>query len=46
MGLPGLLADALPDRYGNKLINTWLVKNGSSLQLMTSVSPLTPQTTG
>lgn len=22
-GLPGLLADALPDRYGNQLINLW-----------------------
>lgn len=27
-GLPGLLADMLPDKYGNKLINTWLVQNG------------------
>lgn len=27
-GLPGLLADALPDRYGNALINEWLVRNG------------------
>lgn len=27
-GLPGLLSDALPDNYGNKLINTWLVKQG------------------
>lgn len=27
-GLPGLLADMLPDRYGNQLINAWLVQNG------------------
>ena len=27
-GLPGLLADVLPDRYGNQLINTWLAQNG------------------
>jgi serine/threonine-protein kinase HipA len=24
-GLPGLLADSLPDKYGSALINTWLV---------------------
>ena len=23
-GLPGLLSDALPDKYGNQLINLWL----------------------
>lgn len=27
-GLPGLLADALPDKYGNELINIWLARNG------------------
>ena len=27
-GLPGLLADALPDRYGKDLINAWLAKQG------------------
>lgn len=27
-GLPGLLADILPDKYGNALINTWLVRQG------------------
>jgi len=27
-GLPGLLADVLPDKYGNAIINTWLNKNG------------------
>ncbi len=27
-GLAGLLADSLPDRYGNELINSWLARNG------------------
>jgi serine/threonine-protein kinase HipA len=27
-GLPGLLADVLPDKYGTTLINTWLARNG------------------
>ena len=27
-GLPGLLADILPDKYGNALINTWLARQG------------------
>ncbi len=27
-GLPGLLADSLPDRYGNALINAWLARQG------------------
>jgi len=27
-GLPGLLADALPDKYGNQLINMWLAQQG------------------
>lgn len=26
-GLPGMLADVLPDKYGNTLINQWLVRN-------------------
>lgn len=29
-GLPGLLADSLPDTYGNALINEWLRRNGRS----------------
>ena len=28
LGLPGLLADALPDKFGNRMIDTWLVRNG------------------
>ncbi len=27
-GLPGLLADALPDRFGNVLIDSWLASQG------------------
>ncbi len=27
-GLPGMLADVLPDRYGNQLINSWLTRLG------------------
>lgn len=36
-GLPGLLADALPDRYGKDLINAWLARQGrpdNSLNLL------------
>jgi serine/threonine-protein kinase HipA len=29
-GLPGLLADSLPDDFGNALINTWLAGQGRS----------------
>ncbi len=28
LGLPGLLADALPDRFGNSIIDLWLARNG------------------
>ncbi len=28
LGLPGLLADALPDRFGNRLIAAWLARQG------------------
>ena len=27
-GLPGLLADSLPDKFGNKLIDVWLAQTG------------------
>ena len=27
-GLPGLLADALPDKFGNSIIDAWLARNG------------------
>lgn len=28
LGLPGLLADALPDKFGNSIIDAWLARNG------------------
>ncbi len=30
LGLPGLLADALPDKFGNSIIDTWLARQGRS----------------
>jgi len=36
-GLPGLLADMLPDRYGNELINLWLAQQG---RLENSMNPV------
>ena len=39
-GLPGLLADALPDRYGNQLINIWLAQNGRPFNSMNPVEQL------
>lgn len=39
-GLPGLLADALPDRYGNRLINAWLVRHGRPENSMNPVEKL------
>jgi len=31
-GLPGLLADCLPDRFGNALIDAWLVRTGRAAE--------------
>lgn len=39
-GLPGLLADVLPDRYGNRLINTWLAQNGRPPDSMNPIEQL------
>lgn len=39
-GLPGLLADSLPDRYGNQLINLWLAKNDRNPNSMNPVEQL------
>lgn len=39
-GLPGLLADVLPDRYGNELINLWLAQQGRPLDSMNPVEML------
>jgi len=39
-GLPGLLADVLPDKYGNQLINMWLAQNGRPPNDMNPVEQL------
>lgn len=39
-GLPGLLADSLPDKYGNKLIDQWLAQNGRPMGSMNPVEKL------
>jgi serine/threonine-protein kinase HipA len=39
-GLPGLLADALPDKYGNQLINLWLAQQGRPQESMNPIEML------
>ncbi len=39
-GLPGLLADILPDKYGNALINTWLAHQGRASDSLNPVEML------
>ena len=39
-GLPGLLADVLPDKYGNQLINSWLAQRGRPENSMNPVETL------
>ena len=39
-GLPGLLADSLPDKYGNKLIDVWLAQTGRQAQEFNAVDRL------
>jgi serine/threonine-protein kinase HipA len=39
-GLPGLLADILPDKYGNALINTWLTRQGRPTNSLNPVETL------
>jgi serine/threonine-protein kinase HipA len=39
-GLPGMLADSLPDRYGNRLINVWLAQTGRKAENFNSVDRL------
>ena len=38
--LPGLLADVLPDNYGNQLINSWLAQQGRPQDSMNPVEML------
>lgn len=39
-GLPGLLADALPDRYGQNMLTAWFTKQGFSLGEINSLDKL------
>jgi len=39
-GLPGFLADILPDHYGKTLINTWLTTQGTSADSLNPVEML------
>ncbi len=39
-GLPGLLSDALPDKYGTTLLNAWLAANGKKPESMNPVERL------
>lgn len=40
LGLPGLLADSLPDRFGNALINAWLASQGRQANSFNAVERL------
>jgi serine/threonine-protein kinase HipA len=39
-GLPGFLADSLPDKFGNQMIDAWLAQQGRDLQSFNSVDRL------
>lgn len=39
-GLPGMLADSLPDKFGNAVINTWLAQQGRPPDSMNPVERL------
>lgn len=39
-GLPGLLADSLPDKFGNAIINSWLKTNGRTADSFNAVERL------
>jgi serine/threonine-protein kinase HipA len=39
-GLPGLLADSLPDKYGNALIDTWLAGQGRAPESASAIERL------
>jgi serine/threonine-protein kinase HipA len=39
-GLPGLLADSLPDRFGNALINAWLATQGRTPESFNAIERL------
>lgn len=39
-GLPGLIADALPDKFGNQLITEWFIQRGKTEQTITPLDRL------
>jgi serine/threonine-protein kinase HipA len=39
-GLPGLLVDSLPDRFGNNLINAWLARQGRPADSLDAIERL------
>jgi serine/threonine-protein kinase HipA len=39
-GLPGMLADALPDKFGNALVNAWMADQGVSESQITALDRL------
>lgn len=39
-GLPGLLADSLPDRFGHALINAWLARQGRTPESFNAIERL------
>ncbi len=39
-GLPGLLADSLPDKYGTEIVNAWLENQGRSPSSFNSIERL------
>ncbi len=36
-GVPGLFADSLPDRFGNAVIDEWLLRQGRSPESFTAI---------
>ena len=36
-GMPGLVADSLPDKFGNSVIEQWLLNSGRSLSDFTAI---------
>lgn len=39
-GLPGLLADSLPDTFGNQIVNEWFASRGLSIEEVTPLDRL------
>lgn len=39
-GLPGLFADSLPDKFGNAVIEQWLINNGRSIKDFSAIERL------